>query len=95
MPYLRVVEDRIGNILSRMRRRVGMQAQMMPTLTSMVDHCDTLRLSQVGLDELANEIRDSRRMMLMTVTLSTKGATISQANILGLSGELTRYPCKT
>lgn len=46
-----------------------MQAQMIPTLTSIVDHWETLRLSHVGLSELEKEINDSRRMTLMTVTL--------------------------
>lgn len=46
-----------------------MQAQMIPTLTSIVDHCETRRLSHVGLLEFAKLMSVCRRTILMTVTL--------------------------
>lgn len=53
----------------RRRRTLGMQAQMMPTLISMVDHWETSKLSHVGLLVLAKWTRDWRRRILTMVTL--------------------------
>lgn len=55
--------------MSSRSRRVGMEAQMMPTLISMVDHCDTERLFHVGLVESANVAKVCKRTTLITVTL--------------------------
>lgn len=52
-----------------MRRRVGMQAQIMPTFISMVDQFDASAWSQVGFVEFAKEMRVWRRMMEIIVTL--------------------------
>ena len=59
----------LGKSRTRRTRRLGMQAQIMPTFISIVDHWDTGRLSQVGLLELAKWTRDCRRRMLTIVTL--------------------------
>lgn len=92
--YAFVLPDSRGKNLSSRSRRVGMDAQMMPTLTSMVDHCDTARLFHVGLLEFAQVVRDCRRTMLMTVTLRSmlelcfRGYGFQQA-------ALTRFLCRT
>lgn len=41
-----------GATLTSISRRVGRQVQIIPTLTSMVDHQPMIQLSQVGLVEL-------------------------------------------
>lgn len=61
----------MGKRLTRRMRMVGIQAQIIPTLISTVDHIETGTLSQVGLADLANVTRDWRRMILTTVTLFT------------------------
>jgi hypothetical protein len=49
-------------------RREGMQAQMIPTLISMVDHLDSSKNSQVGFAVPSLSVATSRRI-LITVTL--------------------------
>lgn len=60
---------RTGKSQRRIWRMAGMQAHMMPTLSSMVDQYWTSKLSKVGLVELTKVTRDWRRRTETTVTL--------------------------
>lgn len=61
-----------GAARTRINRTVGRQVQIMPTLTSIVDHQPTIQLSQVGFVELAKWMRDCSLRTETTVTLHPK-----------------------
>src|SRR5687768_6909695 len=59
----------LGKRRTRMTRIAGMQAHMMPTFISIVDHFPTSYWSQVGFVEVTKRTRDWRRRIDTTVTL--------------------------
>lgn len=64
------VSNNLGDNRTMKTRIDGMQAHMMPTLVSMVDHLEISTNSQVGFSvSVRNRIADRRRSMLMIVTL--------------------------
>lgn len=65
---LRYVDDSRGKARSIIRRIVGMQQVMMPTLISIVDQRLTFKLFHVGLSVSPNVIRLCNLTTDMTVT---------------------------
>lgn len=77
--------------LASASRRVGMQAHMVPTLISTIDHLTTFEYPYVAFSpNLEKETRDCKRKMLMIVTL--RSLLVLLKEIPDERMLLTRYP---